>query len=96
MELSPRKNRRRGFRDNNYIQTFLFEELCCKGRQVSGIIAGREMLSRQVSSLGFLRWNRQKCLLYVDEHDLLKKEKMIIWERGCKVTEIVPLSRETG
>lgn len=44
-------------------------------------------------SFWFLRWKRQKYLC-ADENDLLEKEKLVIWERGCKITEIVPLGKE--
>ena len=44
-------------------------------------------------SFWFLRCKRQKYLC-ADENDLLEKEKLVIWERGCKITEIVPLGKE--
>ena len=51
------------------------------------------MRTMYVFSFWFLRWKRQKYL-YANENDLLEKEKLIIWEKGYKITEIVPLSKE--
>lgn len=34
--------------------------------------------------------------MYADENSLLKKKKLLIWEKGGKITEMMPLSRETG
>lgn len=44
----------------------------------------------------FLVFKIEETKVFADENDLLEKEKLIIWERGCKITKRVPLSREMG